>query len=73
MDTPYRTRQYGAGLGANRMPPWDQLDLLHCSYDTLCHFLGLIRPEKARLRSKMRHSLTLNVTGASRESGSQHV
>src|SRR5213593_696373 len=65
METP--SRHAGMALGwvkSKSHAAFGAADLLHCFYDILWHFQSVSRHTKTRLRSKMRHSLTLNVTGA---------
>src|SRR2546429_4717599 len=70
MGTPFSTRRYGAWVGKSKSHAVFQAGgLFHCLYAILWHFQSLIRHGKKQLRTKMRHSLTLNVTGTSRRIG----
>src|SRR5712692_4953462 len=66
----FSTRRYGAWLGRSKShAAFGAADLLHCFYDILWRFWSVIRHGKKRLRPKMRHSLTLNVTERPAASG----
>src|SRR5258708_18515954 len=67
MDAPLLNTPVGAqGSTSKSHAVFRAANLLHWFYDILRHFLGLIRPGQARHRSKTRHSLPLELTGASR-------
>src|SRR5882762_7033405 len=66
----FSARRYGAWVGRSKShAAFGAVDLLHCFYEILCHFLSVIWHRKKGVRSKMRHSLTLNVTAAPRRIG----